>query len=120
MAYIKVFLEDINDNAPVFYPLEYATSISTQSQPGSAVLVVTAHDKDEGPHGRVIYRIASGNTPPLFAINPDTGKGVEKPLAIEKELGSSSKVPGVGVVGKERVEASCFGYWMTCVAAGLI
>nr|XP_034970866.1 protocadherin-16 [Zootoca vivipara]XP_034970867.1 protocadherin-16 [Zootoca vivipara] len=73
MAYVKVFLEDINDNAPTFYPLEYATSISTQSHPGSAVLRVTAHDKDEGPHGRVTYHIAAGNTPSLFAINPDTG-----------------------------------------------
>ncbi|KAH0625313.1 hypothetical protein JD844_033822 [Phrynosoma platyrhinos] len=73
VAYVRVFLEDVNDNAPAFYPLEYATSISTQSQPGSAVLRVTAHDKDEGPHGRVTYHVAAGNTPPLFTINPDTG-----------------------------------------------
>ncbi|XP_007441203.1 protocadherin-16 [Python bivittatus] len=72
-AYVKVFLEDVNDNAPAFYPLEYAASISTQSQPGSAVLRVTAHDKDEGLHGRVTYRIANGNVPTAFAINPDTG-----------------------------------------------
>ncbi|XP_060119777.1 protocadherin-16 [Heteronotia binoei] len=73
MAYVKIFLEDINDNAPTFYPLEYATSISTQSQPGSAVLRVSAHDKDEGLFGRVTYQIAAGNSPSLFAINPDTG-----------------------------------------------
>ncbi|XP_042316175.1 protocadherin-16 [Sceloporus undulatus] len=73
VAYVRVFLEDVNDNAPAFYPLEYATSISTQSQPGSAVLRVTAHDKDEGPHGRVTYHVAAGNMPPLFTINPDTG-----------------------------------------------
>nr|XP_016854427.1 PREDICTED: LOW QUALITY PROTEIN: protocadherin-16 [Anolis carolinensis] len=73
MAYVRVFLEDVNDNAPAFYPLEYATSISTQSQPGSAVLRVTAHDKDEGLHGRVTYHLAAGNTPPLFTMNPDTG-----------------------------------------------
>lgn len=70
---MKVFLEDVNDNAPAFYPLEYAASISTQSQPGSAVLRVTAHDKDEGLHGRVTYRIANGNMLTVFAINPDTG-----------------------------------------------
>uniref|UniRef100_A0ABM5FVG6 Protocadherin-16 n=1 Tax=Pogona vitticeps TaxID=103695 RepID=A0ABM5FVG6_9SAUR len=73
MAYVKVALEDVNDNAPAFYPLDYATSISTQSQPGSAVLRVVAHDKDEGLHGRVTYSIAAGNTPPLFAIDSDTG-----------------------------------------------
>ncbi|XP_015274464.1 PREDICTED: protocadherin-16 [Gekko japonicus] len=73
VAYIKIFLEDVNDNAPAFYPLEYATSISTQSQLGSAVLRVSAHDKDEGLFGRVTYQIAAGNTPSLFAIHPDTG-----------------------------------------------
>ncbi|XP_065601880.1 protocadherin-16 [Cyrtonyx montezumae] len=73
MVYVKVFLEDINDNRPVFYPLEYAASISTQSMPGTAVLRVTAHDKDEGIHGKVTYRIVLGNSPPLFSLNKDTG-----------------------------------------------
>ncbi|XP_053163649.1 protocadherin-16 [Hemicordylus capensis] len=73
MAYVRVSLEDVNDNAPAFYPLEYATSISTQSQPGAAVLRVTAQDKDEGLHGRVSYHMAAGNSPALFALNPDTG-----------------------------------------------
>ncbi|OWK53006.1 Protocadherin-16 [Lonchura striata] len=73
MVYVKVFLEDTNDNRPVFYPLEYAASISTQSMPGTAVLRVTAHDKDEGLNGRVTYRIVLGNSPPLFSLNKDTG-----------------------------------------------
>lgn len=74
MVYVKVFLEDTNDNRPVFYPLEYAASISTQSMPGTAVLRVTAHDKDEGLNGRVMYRIVLGNSPPLFSLNKDTGE----------------------------------------------
>ncbi|XP_068026259.1 LOW QUALITY PROTEIN: protocadherin-16 [Melanerpes formicivorus] len=73
MVYVKVFLEDINDNRPVFYPLEYAASISTQSMPGTAVLRVAAHDKDEGLHGKVSYSILRGNSPPLFSLNQDTG-----------------------------------------------
>ncbi|XP_053934824.1 protocadherin-16 isoform X2 [Cuculus canorus] len=73
MVYVKVFLEDINDNRPVFYPLDYAASISTQSMPGTAVLRVTAHDKDEGLHGKVTYGIVLGNSPPLFSLNKDTG-----------------------------------------------
>ncbi|XP_029821605.1 protocadherin-16 [Manacus vitellinus] len=73
MVYVKVFLEDTNDNRPVFYPLEYAASISTQSMPGTAVLRVTANDKDEGLNGRVTYRIVLGNSPPLFSLNKDTG-----------------------------------------------
>lgn len=74
MVYVKVFLEDINDNRPVFYPLEYAASISTQSMPGTAVLRVTAHDKDEGLNGKVTYRIVLGNSPPLFSLHKETGE----------------------------------------------
>lgn len=74
MVYVKVFLEDVNDNRPAFYPVEYAASISTQSMPGTAVLRVTAHDKDEGLHGKVTYHIVAGNSPPLFSLNKDTGK----------------------------------------------
>ncbi|XP_074864859.1 protocadherin-16 isoform X1 [Carettochelys insculpta] len=73
MVYVKVFLEDVNDNQPSFYPLEYAASISTQSMPGTAVLRVTAQDKDEGPNGKVTYHIVSGNSPPLFSLHKDTG-----------------------------------------------
>ncbi|XP_058040715.1 protocadherin-16 isoform X3 [Ahaetulla prasina] len=86
-AYVKVFLEDVNDNAPAFYPLEYAASISTQSQPGSAILRVTAHDKDDGLHGRVAYRIANGNMLTVFAINPDTGViSLRRPLTGKANL----------------------------------
>ncbi|XP_069737774.1 protocadherin-16 [Phaenicophaeus curvirostris] len=73
MVYVKVFLEDVNDNRPVFYPLDYAASISTKSMPGTAVLRVAAHDKDQGPHGKVTYSIVQGNSPPLFTLNKDTG-----------------------------------------------
>ncbi|XP_030055623.1 protocadherin-16 [Microcaecilia unicolor] len=73
MAYVKVFLDDINDNQPVFYPVEYAVSLSTQSMPGTSVITVTAYDKDEGLNGKVTYRIVSGNHPPLFTLNKETG-----------------------------------------------
>ncbi|XP_072333668.1 protocadherin-16-like [Scyliorhinus torazame] len=73
MAYVKVYLDDINDNRPVFYPVQYAASISTQSLPGTAVLRVSAFDKDGGRNGKVTYRIFSGNLLSLFTLNKDTG-----------------------------------------------
>eukprot|EP00062_Callorhinchus_milii_P022361 gi/632980091/ref/XP_007906836.1/ PREDICTED: LOW QUALITY PROTEIN: protocadherin-16 [Callorhinchus milii] len=72
-ASVKVYVDDVNDNRPIFYPLGYAVSLSTQSLPGTAVLTVTAHDKDGGNNGRVTYRIVTGNDPPLFTLNPNTG-----------------------------------------------
>ncbi|XP_048449922.1 protocadherin-16-like, partial [Rhincodon typus] len=73
MAYVKVYVDDINDNRPVFYPVQYAASLSTQSLPGTAVLRVSAFDKDVGRNGKVTYRIVSGNLLSLFTLNRDTG-----------------------------------------------
>ncbi|XP_066555914.1 protocadherin-16 [Amia ocellicauda] len=73
MAYVKVFLVDINDNRPTFYPVNYAVSLSTQSVPGTSVARVTAYDNDEGENGRVTYRTVQGGNSPYFTLNKDTG-----------------------------------------------
>ncbi|KAG7471220.1 hypothetical protein MATL_G00122070 [Megalops atlanticus] len=73
MAYVKVYLLDINDNAPTFYPVHYAVSLSTQSAPGTSVVRVTAYDPDAGKNGRVTYRVAPGGGSSYFTLNKDTG-----------------------------------------------
>ncbi|MBN3320699.1 PCD16 protein, partial [Atractosteus spatula] len=73
MAYVKVFLVDINDNRPTFYPIHYAVSLSTQSAPGTSVVRVTAYDHDEGENGRVTYRTVPGGSSQYFTLNKDTG-----------------------------------------------
>ncbi|XP_075440227.1 protocadherin-16, partial [Ascaphus truei] len=80
---VRVSLEDVNDNRPVFYPLEYGGSISALTRPGTSILSVTARDKDEGSHGTLTYHIVSGNSPPLLHINPDTGT-----LSVARSLSS--------------------------------
>ncbi|XP_028856949.1 protocadherin-16-like isoform X2 [Denticeps clupeoides] len=73
VAYVRVDVEDVNDNRPTFYPLNYAVSISSQSAPGTSVIKVTANDPDGGENGRVTYRTAPGGTSPFFTLNRDTG-----------------------------------------------
>ncbi|KAM4697236.1 protocadherin-16 [Discoglossus pictus] len=70
---VHLSLEDVNDNRPVFYPLEYGGSVSVLSPPGTPILTVTARDKDEGTHGTLTYHIFSGNSPPLVRMDPDKG-----------------------------------------------
>ncbi|XP_068122568.1 protocadherin-16 [Hyperolius riggenbachi] len=70
---VKVSVEDVNDNRPVFYPVEYGGSISSLSPVGTPILSVTARDKDEGVHGILTYHIVSGNNPSLVRIDPNTG-----------------------------------------------
>ncbi|XP_075054561.1 protocadherin-16 [Mixophyes fleayi] len=70
---VRVSVEDVNDNRPVFYPLEYGGSVSALSPPGTPIMSVTARDKDDGIHGILTYHIVSGNKPSLLRIEPDTG-----------------------------------------------
>uniref|UniRef100_A0A8K9Y0V4 Protocadherin-16 n=1 Tax=Oncorhynchus mykiss TaxID=8022 RepID=A0A8K9Y0V4_ONCMY len=73
VAYVRVDLLDINDNRPVFYPVSYAVSLSSQSAPGTSVVKVTALDPDTGENGRVTYRTVPRGNSPFFTLNKDTG-----------------------------------------------
>ncbi|KAJ7995810.1 hypothetical protein DPEC_G00248450 [Dallia pectoralis] len=74
VAYVRINLLDVNDNRPVFYPVSYAVSLSSQSAPGTSVVKVTAIDSDMGENGRVTYRIVHGGNLPFFTLN--------KPVAV--------------------------------------
>uniref|UniRef100_A0AAY4EM86 Protocadherin-16 n=1 Tax=Denticeps clupeoides TaxID=299321 RepID=A0AAY4EM86_9TELE len=73
VARVTVSLEDINDNKPTFYPVNYAVSLSSQSAPGTSVVRVTAHDPDAGDNGKVAYRMLPGAGSGIFTLNKDTG-----------------------------------------------
>uniref|UniRef100_A0AAZ3SHU6 Protocadherin-16 n=1 Tax=Oncorhynchus tshawytscha TaxID=74940 RepID=A0AAZ3SHU6_ONCTS len=70
---VRVYLEDVNDNRPSFYPVLYTVSLSTQSAPGTSVTKVTASDPDAGDNGRVTYRTVPGGGSTFFTLNKDTG-----------------------------------------------
>lgn len=73
-ANVEVGIQDINDNAPVFYPRNYSMNIQDSSQPGSAIIIVQASDADSGDYGVVTYSIVSGNSDGKFRIDSDSGK----------------------------------------------
>lgn len=70
---MHVEVEDLNDNAPVFNPQEYAVSISSHAQPGAELLNVIATDRDSGRFGEVTYDILPGDGAGLFDVDPQTG-----------------------------------------------
>ncbi|XP_021103523.1 protocadherin-23 isoform X2 [Heterocephalus glaber] len=72
-AFVRVDLEDVNDNHPVFNPSTYVTSISSQTQPGAEIIKVLATDRDAGVYGTVAYALTPGHLAPAFAIDPTTG-----------------------------------------------
>uniref|UniRef100_A0A8C9QPR5 Cadherin domain-containing protein n=1 Tax=Spermophilus dauricus TaxID=99837 RepID=A0A8C9QPR5_SPEDA len=72
-AFVRVELEDVNDNHPVFDPLTYVTSISGQTQPGTEIISVRATDRDSGTYGTVAYELVPGDLSSLFTIDSTTG-----------------------------------------------
>ncbi|XP_053114005.1 protocadherin-23-like isoform X2 [Hemicordylus capensis] len=72
-AFVRIEIEDINDNHPVFSPVTYTTSISSHTQPGTEIINVVATDKDSGIYGVVTYELVPGDISSLFTVDTSTG-----------------------------------------------
>ena len=72
-AFVRVELEDVNDNEPVFHPLTYVTSLSGQAHLGTEVINVLATDRDSGMYGTVAYELVPGDLSSFFTIDSTSG-----------------------------------------------
>nr|XP_061797028.1 protocadherin Fat 3-like isoform X3 [Nerophis lumbriciformis] len=73
LARVLVEVEDINDHVPIFTSAIYEGSVYESAAVGSAVVQVTALDKDKGKNGELQYSIESGNIANSFHIEPALG-----------------------------------------------
>ncbi|XP_030648412.1 protocadherin-16 [Chanos chanos] len=83
---LDVFLQDINDHAPVFNQSRYHAIISESLPQGSNILQVFATDADDGDNGLVLYEINRRQSDPdqYFVIDPRSGIiTLNKPLDYE-------------------------------------
>ncbi|XP_029442811.1 protocadherin Fat 1 isoform X2 [Rhinatrema bivittatum] len=72
-ARIIVNVSDTNDHAPWFTSSSYEGRVYESATVGSAVLQVTALDKDKGKNAEIVYSIESGNVGNSFTIDPILG-----------------------------------------------
>ncbi|XP_014798528.1 PREDICTED: protocadherin-23 [Calidris pugnax] len=72
-AFVRIEIEDINDNHPVFEQATYVTSISSHTQPGTEIINVVATDRDSGIYGIVTYELVPGEFSSLFTVDTSTG-----------------------------------------------
>uniref|UniRef100_A0A8C2T9U6 Cadherin EGF LAG seven-pass G-type receptor 2 n=1 Tax=Coturnix japonica TaxID=93934 RepID=A0A8C2T9U6_COTJA len=72
-ATVRIAVEDDNDNAPQFSQKRYVVQVPEDVAPNTAVLSVTATDRDKGSNAAVHYSIVSGNTRGHFYIDAQTG-----------------------------------------------
>nr|ABL75874.1 protocadherin 2A36 [Takifugu rubripes] len=100
---ITVYVQDVNDNIPVFDKSLYKATIAENTPYGASVITVHARDLDEGLNGEVIYSFINhdnDNDIDKFDINPLTGeitvKGEldhEKSSAVEIRVQAKDKGP---------------------------
>ncbi|RMC15145.1 hypothetical protein DUI87_07327 [Hirundo rustica rustica] len=85
-AYVRIFVSDVNDNAPAFPRSVYEVSIDEDRDVGSPVVTATADDKDEGANAKLRYQITSGNVKGFFDVEPEVGTVfIAQPLDYEQE-----------------------------------
>lgn len=56
---MRIFVTDVNDNAPAFSQAAYEISVEEDKEVGFVVITVTANDEDEGNSNRVILVVPS-------------------------------------------------------------
>ncbi|KAM9852933.1 protocadherin-16-like [Aulostomus maculatus] len=71
-ANLTVLVDDVNDNVPTFTQDLYQVTVSEHLPAGSAVITVTATDRDSGDNGKITYRVMS-STRGVFYVDPSNG-----------------------------------------------
>ncbi|KAM8870426.1 neural-cadherin isoform 2-T2 [Spinachia spinachia] len=85
-AYVRIFVTDVNDNAPAFSRPAYEVSVEEDEEVGFVLITVTANDEDEGANAKLRYQITSGNHMGAFDVEPEVGAVfVARPLDYETE-----------------------------------
>uniref|UniRef100_A0A3Q1FH58 Protocadherin-16 n=1 Tax=Acanthochromis polyacanthus TaxID=80966 RepID=A0A3Q1FH58_9TELE len=95
-ANLTVLVDDVNDNAPIFTHDLYQVTVPEHLPAGSAVVIVTATDRDSGENGRITYRVMS-STKGVFYIDPSNGT-----LFIQQQTEFDFENPSILVVIEAR------------------
>ncbi|XP_077723565.1 protocadherin Fat 3 isoform X3 [Canis aureus] len=89
LARVIVNVEDANDHSPYFTNPLYEASVFESAALGSAVLQVTALDKDKGENAELIYTIEAGGNPrgrfALGLVQSEWKVYVKRPLDREEQ-----------------------------------
>ncbi|XP_048386187.2 neural-cadherin isoform X1 [Stegostoma tigrinum] len=72
-AYVRIFVSDVNDNAPAFPQETYTINVDEDKDIGFVVITVSANDGDEGANAKLRYQITSGNVKGMFDVEPEVG-----------------------------------------------
>lgn len=85
-CYIRIILEDENDNIPRFTQKQYSAVAWEGNNKGTFVIQVTAFDADQGSNSRVLYHIVDGNHDNAFIIEPAFSGIVKTNIVLDREI----------------------------------
>lgn len=71
-AIVRITIDDINDNPPIFSLSDYTVRIREDVPRGTVVAVVSASDLDSGPGGEILYSL-SDDSEMVFKIDKHSG-----------------------------------------------
>ncbi|XP_036900751.1 protocadherin Fat 2 [Sturnira hondurensis] len=84
-ADVTLHVEDVNDNAPRFFPSHCAVAVFDNTTIKTPVAVVLARDPDQGANAQVVYSLAD-SAEGHFSIEATTGViRLEKPLRVRPQ-----------------------------------
>ena len=70
---LTIYVEDVDDNPPIFDPVEYNPQVAENSPSATPIITVTATDADTGTNADFTYSIIGGSGQDSFSINENTG-----------------------------------------------
>uniref|UniRef100_A0A8C1TTF3 FAT atypical cadherin 1b n=1 Tax=Cyprinus carpio TaxID=7962 RepID=A0A8C1TTF3_CYPCA len=78
---VRVHIEDVNDNAPVFVDQPYNVIVPVDKTVGSVIRKVTTVDKDIGRNAKVTYNLKGHDK--YFQVSPSGEISLKKPLELK-------------------------------------
>ena len=83
-ASVTVYIDDVNDNTPMFVDSDYSQSIEEDTSPGTTIETISANDADQALNANVTYELR--NNYGLFDVDRFTGAVVlTNPLDYETQ-----------------------------------
>jgi hypothetical protein len=76
---VSIEVEDVNDNAPIFYPTQYFVVLQPDFSQADLVVQVRATDRDSGPNALLEYE--------MLATTPTTDEDVRSLFSLEAATG---------------------------------
>lgn len=101
MARITAYLQDVNDNAPIFGQISYSTYVKENSDIGTKIADITATDKDSGNFGKITYVLKGFGSEYFDTDKFSGGLFVKKNLDFEQQKSYSLSIVAIDGGGLE-------------------